>query len=245
MVKKTVQTDMKRIKEIACMLLYMDISPTTIESITSHPFTNSWYVKIPGKQRGGLEMLDLHDCKAQDKWRMCLSEQINQSSLTNILKAMNKQYILCFLKIANPHISDIDLAETLRYFWSDIEHINDDVNVKTREIVSMFKRADINTLMNGTEREVFHNFGAEVTLYRGVTSYNEKNKKALSWTIDYNKAVWFANRFQTGDGKVWEITIPNNRILCYFNTRNEKEVIIDPYNLNVEIKIQEIWDEIP
>ena len=101
-----------------------------LEFIASHPITDSWYVGIPDKQRGGLETLALHDCKAQDKWRICLSEQINQSSLTSILMAMNKQYILCFLKIANPHISDTDLAEALRNFWSDIEHINDDVNVK-------------------------------------------------------------------------------------------------------------------
>lgn len=63
--------------------------------------------------------------------------------------------------------------------------------------------------------------------YRGVTSYNAKNIKALSWTLDRDTAEWFAYRFGE-EGTVYEAQIQKEHILAFFNGRNESEVVVDP-----------------
>ena len=69
-----------------------------------------------------------------------------------------------------------------------------------------------------------------VTIYRGVTSHNQTNIKALSWTLDRDKAEWFAHRFGE-NGTVYEAQIDKENILALFNGRNEAEVIVDPRHL--------------
>lgn len=61
-------------------------------------------------------------------------------------------------------------------------------------------------------------------------SYNAKNIKALSWTLDRETAEWFAHRFGE-EGTVYEAQIPKKYILAFFNGRNESEVVVDPKHL--------------
>lgn len=63
--------------------------------------------------------------------------------------------------------------------------------------------------------------------YRGVTSCTAKNIRALSWTLDYETADWFAHRFGE-TGKVYEARINKEHIYVLFNSRGEWEVIVDP-----------------
>ena len=81
--------------------------------------------------------------------------------------------------------------------------------------------------MDKDEYEAFQNLEDTVTVYRGVTSHNAKNVKALSWTLSYDTADWFAHRFGE-DGTVYEAQIDREHIYAYFNRRNEHEVIVDP-----------------
>ena len=80
------------------------------------------------------------------------------------------------------------------------------------------------------EREQLEELDDTVTVYRGVTSYNADNIKALSWTLDYKTAEWFAHRFDE-DGTVYEAQIPKQHIYALFNGRGESEVIVDPKHL--------------
>ena len=99
----------------------------------------------------------------------------------------------------------------------------------------MFKSANSSVLMNKEELEVFNNLDDELTIYRGVTSYNADNVKALSWTLDIDKAEWFANRFGEEDGTVYDAEIEKSHVLAYFGRRNESEEIVDSKYL-IDIK---------
>lgn len=59
---------------------------------------------------------------------------------------------------------------------------------------------------------------------------NEKNVKALSWTLDRDTAEWFAHRFGES-GTVYEAQIQKKHIYAFFSGRNESEVIVDPKHL--------------
>ena len=97
-------------------------------------------------------------------------------------------------------------------------------------------------LMNEDEYDEFQALDNTVTVYRGVTSHNAKNVKALSWTLSYDTADWFAHRFGE-DGTVYEAQIDRRHIYAYFNRRNEHEVIVDPKYL-MDITEAETMDQI-
>ena len=46
-------------------------------------------------------------------------------------------------------------------------------------------------------------------------SYNAENVYALSWSLDYDKANWFAHRFDE-DGTVYRARIDKKNILAFF-----------------------------
>jgi hypothetical protein len=57
----------------------------------------------------------------------------------------------------------------------------------------------------------------------------------MSWTLDIERARWFAKRY--GDnGKVWKAVIPKERVLACFYDRGEEELVVDLYRSNVEIQ---------
>ena len=77
-----------------------------------------------------------------------------------------------------------------------------------------------------------------VTVYRGVTTINSDNLLALSWTLDYETADWFARRFDE-DGTVYKAQIDKEHIFALFNGRDESEVVLDPKYLKDITQAQE------
>ena len=76
------------------------------------------------------------------------------------------------------------------------------------------------------EFNLFSQFPKTVKVYRGTKF---EDYKALSWTLDKQKAVWFSERFLKNNEKgiVYEAEIDRDYILAYFNGRDEKEVVLD------------------
>lgn len=99
-------------------------------------------------------------------------------------------------------------------------------------------------LMDANEVAFLNSLPDTVTLYRGVTKINHTRYKALSWTVDYETAVWFANRYRNyepegGIHEVWTVIVPKERILASFTEDgkdNEGEVIVNLYGEKIEIK---------
>lgn len=230
-------TDIEHIRRAAKTLLYLDIAPTRIPFVATHPFTDTWNAgwRTTEKKDDTFEIIDLHDKDKQKEWRKVVSGEIDTGNLTDILFIITKPYRLLFLKMILPFISDLDLGECLSCAWVSVENISKDCNVNGSELVTMFKRADKTTLMTDEERKCLDNLDEEVTVWRGVTDYNKGRRKALSWTLDYQKAQWFALRY-TKAGTVREVTVPRKRVLAYFSGRGEREIILNLYGTNFEFK---------
>lgn len=76
----------------------------------------------------------------------------------------------------------------------------------------------------------------EVTkVYRGFV--HSTSKMGISWTTDYDKAVWFARRFARVDSgdkpQVVTGVVHNTNILMCIDQRGESEVVVLPDNVNV------------
>ncbi len=224
-------TTMANVKSVAQMLLAQDITETKFSPmIVQHPFTNSGITGLPVE--GGMRMLNL--CESQENlslWRDKLSAAINKAEKPmDIFVMLNTPYQLTFLKYAEPHLSRQDFSELLGTAWITSEYANRDADVSRKQLVDMFKRTDPEAIMDESEREELASLDDTITVYRGVTSINKKDLRALSWTLSYETADWFAHRFGE-NGKVYEAQIDKEHIFALFNGRDESEVVLDPQYL--------------
>ena len=89
----------------------------------------------------------------------------------------------------------------------------------------MFRHSDPAALMDEAEQAQ-------------LAELNSDNLLALSWTLDYETADWFARRFDE-DGTVYKAQIDKEHIFALFNGRDESEVVLDPKYLKDITQAQE------
>lgn len=232
------KTDLEQVKDVARILLMTEINKTPYSPmIVQHPFTSSGYVAI--SKNGKMEFVNITEDKENLlAWQSFIEKQFdNADSVYQIYMMINKPYALTFLKYVQPYLSKEDFSKILADAWTQSENPNNDENVDKRELLSMFRQAEPSELMTESELRKYDELEEIVTIYRGVTSYNAKNIKALSWTVDRKVAEWFSHRFNE-NGTVYEAEIEKKHIFALFNGRNESEVIVD-FNFLTKIKESE------
>ena len=238
--KRPEETDLDQLKHLAHVFLELDITPTKFSPVVvKHPFTDNGVVGIQGKDRELLMVNLLDDPKALRSWKELCSQRIKEADTPfKIALMITKPYQFAFLKYAAPVLSEQDLAHFLTHAWVCTEEPNMDPNLSKLQLLSMFRSIDPQKLMDADEYAVFCELDEVVTVYRGVTSYNEENIRALSWTLDRKTAEWFAGRFGES-GTVYEAQISKAHIHAVFLNRGESEVIVDPKHLIDIAPVQE------
>ncbi len=222
------KTDLASVKSVAITLLMTDYHKTKMSpAIIQHPFTNTGIVLA--EKDGIVQLVDITKSDTDFKsWQTRVRGLIENAKKPYLIYMMcNKPYGLTFLKYAMPHLSREDFSNILADAWIRSENPNSDPNLSKSKLLAMFRAADRAILMDDKERAGLADLEDTVTVYRGVTSHNAKNIKAMSWTLNYDTASWFAHRFGE-DGTVYEATIDKSNILALFNGRNESEIIVDP-----------------
>lgn len=219
-------TDIQSVKTVARWLLWTDVHKTPYSPIiVQHPFTSSGLTVIGG----ATEIIDITESTQNlQRWREYISKKIDRADdVIAVYIMLNKTYGLTFLKYAKQYLSAKDLSEILADAWIRSENPNMDANVTKSELAAMFEQADKAALMTDEERKRLSALDDIITIYRGVTPYNAKNVRALSWTTDIKKAEWFANRFGQS-GTVYKTQISKAKVLAYFTSRGESEIIVNP-----------------
>lgn len=116
------------------------------------------------------------------------------------------------------------IAENFAWVWTDSENVYQNVHI----IVQLLNIIDDSRLvMNEEDRKTFDAMPDEFTVYRGCT---ERNAGGMSWTLNREKAEWFANRLlQPGDKcKVLDAKVKKEHVLFYTNARGEQEIVLEP-----------------
>ncbi len=222
-------TDMTKVKSIARMLLWTDVHKTEYSPmVVQHPFASSGFMLFPGDEFP----IDItKNAENLNRWREYMGKKIEEATTASCISYMlNKTYGLTFLKFAEPYLSRADMSELLADAWIRSENPNMDANVTKSELAVMFEQADKSVLMTLEEMIRLSELDDIITIYRGVTPYNAKNVRALSWTTDIKKAEWFANRFGQS-GTVYKTQISKAKVLAYFMGRGESEIIVNPKEL--------------
>ena len=234
-----IESDLEKVKEIAYVLLMAEIHETEFSPIVvQHLFTSSGMICLPKSE--GLRVIDLtKNTDGLELWREFIRGRIEKAkSSDEIYMMINKPYGLTFLKYASPFLSKDEFSKMLCDAWVRSENPNMDPNLNKTELLKMFRDADPAILMTDKERKCLKELDDEVTVYRGITDYNAKNVKTLSWTLNRGTAKWFATRFGQ-EGKVYEAQIEKEHILALFWGRGEDEVIVDPKYLQ-ELKQESV-----
>lgn len=112
--------------------------------------------------------------------------------------------------------------------WTDAEGCG--VNFRWWRTCFNSSRPNRERLMLAKERAKLAALPDTFTIYRGA---EPRHRKGLSWTIDREKAEWFARRFQRG-GKVYSATARKVDVIAYFDCRGESEIVIDPEELKID-----------
>ena len=183
-------TDLNSVKEVAGCLLYTDVHRVeNYPFLVKHPFTDSAFAAIaknPEKVTENKVINILESESNLNRWREYVAERIDSAeSADEIYSCITKPYRLTFMKYAGQYLSEKDFAEMLCSAWITSENPNSDVNVSLSELLRMFRSADKSLLMTAEERKRLDELDDPVTVYRGVTPYNAKSVKAMSWTLDY------------------------------------------------------------
>jgi hypothetical protein len=87
-------------------------------------------------------------------------------------------------------------------------------------------------LMNKSERQYLKNLPEQITIYRGMTENELKQKSfGCSWTLKKEVADYFANTYQRNFATkhlkkvVHSMTINKSEVIAFFNGRDEFEII--------------------
>jgi hypothetical protein len=111
-----------------------------------------------------------------------------------------------------------------------------------------YSLSSIKWLFDLGDRERFRALGSPVpstlTVYRGVYRHGrERQIRSFSWTTSLDVACWYALRGLCGepDPAIYRATVTARSVICYFDGRKEKEVIVQPRKVErVEITLEEM-----
>lgn len=222
----SIETDLESVKKAAKALLNVPYIKTEYSPmIIIHPFTKSGIVALPLEE---YMLVDITRSKHEfDSWKEFMAAQIDFcDDVNHIFYLLNDSYRLMFVSDVSKFLSSEDFYKLLGDAWVENENANEDVNVSKREMLEIFRNADKEALMSESELDAYNDLDDVLIVYRGVSTEKKERIEALSWTISFGKAKWFADRW--GDsGAVYSATINKQDVLAYFDRKGEDEVIID------------------
>lgn len=113
--------------------------------------------------------------------------------------------------------------------WSDSDNIWQNLE-EWRELWNE-RRPCKHHAMDATERKTFTRLPREITIYRGFLEGHSAD--GISWSLDRNKAIWFAKRYTHFDLPHVLLTAraykPDAHAMLL--SRNENEVVIDQFEI--------------
>lgn len=135
-----------------------------------------------------------------------------------------------FVSINHSEISDEDFWNILGFIITDSENLWQNKSALKNLLSSCRPKKE--NLMSEEERVFLKSLPDKVTVYRG---YNPlfRNKSGLSWTLSYEIAHWFANRFNY-EGNVAKGTILKKHIQAAFLGRSEMEIFVEPRKVKLD-----------
>ena len=137
-----------------------------------------------------------------------MKSYIENKDYYSLFVQMEKAIRIDYLNLYSEQILDDQFLKVFEFVYSSSEYGFDKINE------SIFKR--VKKLSQTLETE-------KLTIYRGECSKSNHYTKSKSWTLSYDIAKFFANRF--GKGKIYQGEVDKKDIIYFI--KNEDEVLVD------------------
>ena len=215
------ETDIEAVRTITMNLF--DVFPFKEDKemegfgMCSHPFTASLFIP----DRSNHRIIDLRNKEDADGYRAWIDEIAGRSNIVRLYMLIQKSYKMTWFRFVSPYLSDEDYGTMLKECWITEDNPNQDENVPIKMAIELFRRAKKDCIMTKEEQEYYDNLPETLTLYRGVSEGRER--LGLSWTDNYDVAVWYQKRFEEWgrDGIVLKAEVKKKDVLVYFEHDNE------------------------
>lgn len=134
-----------------------------------------------------------------------------------------------FVEVAD-EMTDDEYWDELGDVWIDTENLWQWHHLVEELMLS--DRPGRENLMDESERTFLAALPDELRVFRG---HNEHNQFGWSWSLDPEKAMWFARRFASlsEEPAVSMATVSKEAVIAVFMGRNESEVVLDPHFVEV------------
>ena len=132
-----------------------------------------------------------------------------------------------FLTIEN-HMSDRAYWSLLGHVWLDCEHPHQRLRHWLRLWQSSRPHQEL--VMEQEERKALAALPDRLTIYRGV-HIKKGTLRGLSWTLDRERAEWFANRWAKRRPYLVEAEVLKSNVRAHFLDRGEAEIVVLPNRL--------------
>ena len=228
------ETNMEAIKERAKALFDVKIrtgvSPDK-NILIRHPFYGD-NLQPCQDSNGEIQRLNIFESPENlAKARALKSKFIDEANdVISIGNMLNRSCRLFFLKFVEDYLSPEDLSQYLTNFWSSIEKEHTIGGVEKSKVKQWLTACGKECFMSEWEKQLFDSFGDEVTIYRGVTDLSKDALKSMmTWTISYDDAVWYAQRYLIRGIKksyVYKAVIDKKHIYRCVHTEST-DVIVD------------------
>jgi|SRR6185437_5915162 len=122
-----------------------------------------------------------------------------------------------------------NFKELLPLVWKDAEFPNqyDNLPLKLFEIAGF--------LTDNEEKWQEIKSQEKIIIYRGI--HRKGDKTGISWTLNREKALWFANRFSPKHSYLCSGKVLTSNVLAYFADRGEDEIVVN-FNSIENIRIR-------
>lgn len=150
-----------------------------------------------------------------------ISEYISKGDYSGALIYINKKYLMSAFSNIFGFVPDdkkyelfIDVYTTCEFGYVENKKIiNKVIKLKPHDLIETLKpKADDK---------------GYITIYRGESTRSTELQKALSWTLDRNVAIWFAERFNfTSTGYIYTAKANIDKVFAYITERKEEEVLV-------------------
>ncbi len=218
------ETDLEAVKRVARTFVYLDVQINErVGFLCNHPYIGQIATVV--SENGTLVLKDVRNEKDLEDIRKNIIKTIEAvSSYLQFIHIIRPPYLPAFFKFTQHFLSSYDYSTFLGSMWTIVEFPNVDDNITAPEFVKIFRKADKTLLMDDDEQKQYSALPEEITVYRGIRGRGRL--EALSWTLDIDKAEWFAKRWNKG-GKVYSAMVKKEDVLAVFTSRNEDEIVVD------------------
>jgi hypothetical protein len=159
-----------------------------------------------------------------------LEQAIENKDWDNYIFMHERPYRIEAFQAIEENLSNKEYWSTLKSIFVDSENIYQNFN--DWENLFYSERDCKEYFMSEDNKLAFDELPEELIIYRGFV--NDDGENSFSWSLDIEKAIWFANRFSKGEEYyVAKATVNKKDIIGYTNDRNEEEIVVLPEHLNI------------